>query len=77
MSTDLVMALINGQSIDLIHRSEIIGKISPQKAYSPKLFDSGKFLKIVESLNIPKLTPLQRDKNYREAMERKHGKRIY
>lgn len=75
MSKALVKALQEGHSIDLIHRSKVVGEIRP-KIYDPKPFDPDKFLKAVERLNLPKLTPKQIDARYRAAMMKKHGKGI-
>jgi len=71
-SKELVKLLQEGQSIDLIHRSKVVGEIKP-KIYDPKPFDPDKFAKIVAKLNLPKLTPRQREARYRAAMMKKHG----
>lgn len=71
----LVNSLKNGNSVDLVHRSKVVGEIKP-KMYDPKPFDPEKFLKIVEKLNLPKLTRRQREERYRKAMMEKHGKGI-
>lgn len=74
-SKDLVKALQEGHSVDLIHRSKIVGEIKP-KIYDPQPFDSKKFTKLVEKLNFPPLTPKQIDARYRAAMIKKHGKNL-
>lgn len=74
-SKDLVKSLEEGRSVDLIHRSKIVGEIRP-KIYDPKPFDARKFAKLVEKLDLPNLTIKQREARYREAMERKHGKSL-
>ncbi len=74
-SKELVKTLQEGHSVDLIHRSKIVGEIKP-KIYDPKPFDPDKFLKIVEKLNFPTLTPKQIEIRYRKAMIKKHGKNI-
>ena len=76
MSKKLVEALREGHSVDLVHRSKVVGEIKP-KIYDPKPFDPDKFLKIVEKLNFPKLTPRQINTRYRKAMMEKHGKSLY
>ena len=73
---DLIEDLMYGQSIDLIHRSQVIGEIRPKKVVKPKLFNADRMAKIVEEFNLPRLTEAQREKNYREAMVKKHGKYI-
>lgn len=72
-SKELVKALQEGRSVDLIHRSRVVGEIKP-KIYDPKPFDPDKFLKIVEKLNFPRLTLKQIEVRYRIAMMKKHGK---
>lgn len=73
---ELIATLMYGQNIDLIHRSQVIGEIRPKKIVKPKLFNSKRFAQIVEELNYPRLTEAQREKNYREAIMKKHGKYI-
>lgn len=72
-SKDLVKVLSEGHSVDLIHRSKIVGEIRP-KIYDPKPFDAVKFAKTVKRLNFPALTPKQMAARYRAAMMKKHGK---
>jgi len=74
-SKQLVEVLLEGRSVDLIHRSKVVGEIKP-KIYDPKPFDADKFLKIVEKLNLPKLTPRQIEARYRKAMMKKHGQNL-
>ena len=74
-SKELVKVLQEGRSVDLIHRSKIVGEIKP-KIYDPKPFDPDKFLKIVKRLSLPKLTPRQIEARYRAAMMKKHGQSI-
>ncbi len=74
-SKQLVKALSEGQSVDLIHRSKIVGEIKP-KNYDPKPFDPDKFIKIVEKLNLPHLPPRQIEARYKAAMTKKHGKSL-
>ena len=71
-SKELVQVLLEGHSVDLIHRSRVVGEIKP-KVYDPKPFDSAKFLKAVRKINFPKLTPRQVEARYRAAMVEKHG----
>lgn len=74
-SKELVKVLREGRSVDLIHRSKIVGEIRP-KIYDPKPFDPHKFAKIVKKLNFPSLTPQQIEARYRAAMIKKHGKSL-
>ena len=72
-STELVNALLLGNSVTLIHRSKVIGKIQPEKNET-KVFNAKRFLKIVKKLNLPKLTPKEMERNYQEHMQKKYGK---
>ncbi|MBI2326637.1 hypothetical protein HYU91_04605 [Candidatus Collierbacteria bacterium] len=74
-SSHLVDLLSSGTSVHLVHRSKIIGKISPQKAEG-KIFDAKRVLKIVTKMNLPKLSYEERDRRYREAMMKKHGQSL-
>jgi hypothetical protein len=71
----LVKSLIKGEKVDLIHRSKLIGEIKP-KQVKVKRFDAKRFAKIVKDLNLPQLTYEEREKRYREAMVKKHGKPV-
>ncbi len=73
-SKKLVKLLQEGYSVDLIHRSRVVGEIRP-KVYDPKPFDPEKFMETLKKLNLPKLTPRQREARYRAAMLKKHGKK--
>ncbi len=75
-TTNLLSALHDGETVDLIHRSQVVGEIRQKRVIKNKLFNSKRMSKIVEELNLPKLTEAQREKNYREAMMKKHGKYI-
>ena len=74
-SKDLIKVLQEGRSVDLIHRSKVVGEIRP-KIYDPKPFDSHKFAKILKRLKFPSLAPQQIETKYRAAMEKKHGKSL-
>lgn len=74
-SKELVKALADGYSVELVHRSKVVGEIKP-KIYDPKPFNSEKFLKIVQKLNLPPLSSEEIEKRYRVAMIKKHGKGI-
>lgn len=72
-SKELVKALAEGRSVDLIHRSKVVGEIKP-KIDDPRPFDLEAFAKIVDSLNLPKTTYAQREKIYRKHLMDKYGK---
>ena len=71
-SKNLVRVLREGKSVDLIHRSRIVGEIKPKS--QGKIFDTKKFLKAISGLNLPSLSDEEIAKRYREEMEKKHGK---
>ena len=73
-SKDLVKALDKGRKVDLIHRSRLIGEISPKEEV--KTFNVKRFTKIANKLNLPHLTEEEREKRYRQAMDNKHGIRV-
>lgn len=75
-SKKLVEILREGRSVDLIHRSKVVGEIKPKK-YNPKPFDADKFLKFVEKLNLPKTTYAEREKRYRAHLMKKYGKNLH
>lgn len=72
-SSQLVESLRQGQSISLIHRSKVIGKIQPIQE-SVKKFNAETFKKAVKKLNLPKTTYSQREKIYRKHLMEKYGK---
>ncbi len=74
-SKKLVQLLQEGHSVDLIHRSKVVGEIKP-KIYDPKPFNPDEFLKIVRKLNLLRLTPRQIETRYRKAMMKKHGQNL-
>lgn len=73
-SSELVKLLAAGKSINLVHRSKMIGEIQPQKSDRTKTFSTKEFSKKVQKLHLPKLTLKEIDRRYRKAMMKKHGK---
>ena len=73
-SSELVETLTRGQTVTLIHRSKVIGKVEP--AYEPKPFDAKKFDLSLKSFTLPKTTSAQREKIYRSHLLKKYGKGI-
>lgn len=53
-SKKLVEMLREGLSIDLLHRSKVIGKIHPKQGAKP--FDAKRFKQLADRLNLPKTT---------------------
>lgn len=74
-SKQLVMALRDGEVVELIHRSTVIGKIQPIEPVR-KVFNAKRMKKIVEDLNLPYIARDKREKLYRKHLEEKYGKGI-
>lgn len=74
-SSQLIKTLEDGKTIDLIHRSRVIGRISPTLA-EPKPFDAKKFLKLSKKLNLPVLSYKEREGRYRKHLIEKYGQGI-
>ncbi len=72
-TTELVKALREGRSVDLIHRSRVVGEIKP-KIQDPKPFDPDKVAEIAKKLNLPKLSYKERERRYRAHLMKKYGK---
>lgn len=72
---ELITALMYGQNVNLIHRSQVIGEIRPKKT-ATKTFDADSFIKAVKALNLKPTTQTEREKNYRSHLEKKYGKNI-
>lgn len=76
-SSQLVKTLKNGSSVTLIHRSKIIGEVSPKKEVLPFTEKDIKELKRIGSeLNLPKTSYKERDKIYRKHLMDKYGKNL-
>lgn len=72
-SKELVEILQSGQTVDLVHRSKVVGEIRP-KIYDPKPFDPDKVAEIAKRINLPQLSYREREKRYRAHLMRKYGK---
>ena len=75
-SKELIATLLAGRSVNLIHRSKIIAEVRP-KENEPRIFtrkDAEEIKAIAHKLNLPKLSYAEREKAYRAAMVKKHGK---
>lgn len=75
-STDLVKALLAGQSINLIHRSKVVGEISPVVNETNPLTEKDilEIKCLAQNLNLPKLSYNQREKIYRRRLTQKYGR---
>jgi len=74
-SKDLVKTLQGGQSVNLIHRSKVVGQIKPFYEARP-LTQEGirKIQAAAKNLNLPHLTYKEREKIYRKHIMEKYGK---
>lgn len=72
-SKELIKILQEGHSVELIHRSKVVGEIRP-KIYDPKPFDPDKLAEITKKLNLPKLSYKERERRYRTHLTKKYGK---
>ncbi len=74
-SPRLIEALLAGESIELVHRSKIIGEVKPKRV-EEKVFNAKKMLELARKMNLPKLSYEEREKRYRRHLEKKYGKNI-
>ncbi len=74
-TTQLVKALREGRSVDIIHRSKVVGKVIPALEEAKPLTkeDIKKLKKLAEELNLPKLSYKEREKRYRKHLMEKYG----
>ncbi len=74
-SKELIRVLREGRSVDLIHRSKVVGEIRPAQKIQGKPFNVEEFKKILKNLAPSKpTTPKQREKIYRDHLMKKYGK---
>lgn len=76
-SKELVKILQEGHSVDLIHRSKVVGEIKPVYDFKP-LTEEGvrRIQEAARKLNLPKLSYKEREKRYRKHLMEKYGKGI-
>jgi antitoxin (DNA-binding transcriptional repressor) of toxin-antitoxin stability system len=73
---EMVAALKQGKRVKIIHRSEVLGTITPETP-KPKIFDAEKARKALAKMKPRKLISIEdRDKVYRANLEAKYGKRV-
>lgn len=74
-SKELVKSLQEGRSINLIHRSQVVGEIKPIFNAKP-LTEEGikRIQKAAKKLNLPKLSYNGRERIYRRHLMEKYGK---
>ena len=74
-SSALINMLLAGESVELIHRSKIVGEINPKRS-APKIFNAKRVEKLAKKLNLEPLSYAQREKRYRVYMAKRHGQNI-
>jgi len=77
-SSDLIRSLVKGQSVTLIHRSQVVGIIKPAKRKLKKITkeDITQLKKLAIKTNLPALSYQERAGIYRKHLEEKYGKDI-
>lgn len=76
-SSELVEALKRGDSVSLIHRSKVIGDITPARVSEAPPVNVEAFRKFLKSIKPKSIIPRsQREKVYRAHLEKKYGKGI-
>lgn len=76
-SKELVKTLREGRSVDLIHRSRVVGRFQPvQEAQPLTREDIEQIQKLANELNLPKLSYKERERRYRKHLMEKYGKSL-
>ena len=76
-SKQLIEALREGYSVDLIHRSRVVGKFQPAQLAQPLTrADIEQIQKIAVDLNLPKLSYGERKRRYGQHLAQKYGKSL-
>ena len=75
---ELIEALLDGYSVDLIHRSTFVGEITPAKKSAKVISrkDIEELMEMAGSLNLPKLSDKEIDRRYRQHIMKKYGKNL-
>lgn len=74
-SKKLAEALSEGRSINLIHRSKVVGRVQPIQEQPKPLTkeDIEEIKKLAKELNLPKTSYKQREKLFRKHLREKYG----
>ena len=76
-TSELINSLLKGEDFTLIHRSRVVGKITPKKAVIKKPINGKIFANTLKSLEPKqKMTYKQLMKHYDQYMIHRHGSRI-
>jgi antitoxin (DNA-binding transcriptional repressor) of toxin-antitoxin stability system len=72
---EVIATLLSGKSVDIVHRSKIVGEIKPKK-YQAKPFTAAgieQLIALTKKLRLPKLTDKQIAARYRKHILTKYG----
>ena len=74
-SSELIDFLLAGETVDLIHRSSIVGTIIPKEEDPGNLTkaDLKKIAETLDQLSLPTTTSKERTKNYHLHLKKKYG----
>lgn len=74
----VIETLLHGGTIDLVHRSKIVGEIRPKEKKEKIMTKKSiqRLLELAKKMNLPKLSYKQREENYRKHIMEKYGKGI-
>lgn len=74
-SSELIDFLLAGESVNLVHRSTIVGTIFPAEEEPVSLTkkDVKEISEIISRLNLSPTTPRERINNYRLHLKKKYG----
>lgn len=76
-SKELIKLLKEGRSVDLIHRSRLVGRLQPVQETQPLTRqDIKQIQKLAKELNLPKLSYKERERRYRKHLMEKYGKSL-
>jgi len=76
-TSQLVKSLKNGKSVDLVHRSKVVGVFKPAQKKAVAITDIKAFKKALDAIKPKKILPRrERERVYREYMIKRHGKNL-
>ena len=81
-TSELIKALSSGKTVKLLHRSKKVAILlgsnpaNESKVEEPKPFNPELFLEDSKDLDFGPMSIEEIDHHYRQAMEKKHGKRV-
>ncbi len=74
MSKKLIETLREGRSVNLVHRSKVVGKVQPVQEPKPLTKeDIEKIKKLAKKLNLSKLSYRERERRYEQHLMEKYG----